>query len=157
MMHDIAVIGGGLTGLMTATALSHACGRVMLVDRGSGGVAAGDERTTTINAAGARMLMKQRGFHEARVHRIRATLEHHKDHADPSGRPSLFARIIRIAEDFDNFSASRQAHFSPAVALERMVESIDSSAQRIAVSGGVSSWMMRSRIGLPYLVSPICR
>lgn len=67
------------------------------------------------------MLLKQRGFHEARVHRIRATLEHHKDHADPSGRPSLFARIIRIAEDFDNFSASRQASFSPAVALERMV------------------------------------
>ena len=56
MMHDIAVIGGGLTGLMTATALSHACGRVMLVDRGGGGVAAGDERTTTINAAGACML-----------------------------------------------------------------------------------------------------
>jgi len=72
-------------------------------------------------SAGARMLLKQRGFHEARVHRIRATLEHHKDHADPSGRPSLFARIIRIAEDFDNFSASRQASFSPAVALERMV------------------------------------
>ncbi|MEC8309193.1 MAG: FAD-dependent monooxygenase, partial [Pseudomonadota bacterium] len=55
-MHDIAIIGGGLTGLMTATALSHACDRVMLVDRGSGGIAAGDERTTTINAAGARML-----------------------------------------------------------------------------------------------------
>ena len=56
MMHDIAVIGGGLTGLMTATALSHACDRVMLVERGSGAITAGDDRTTTINAAGARML-----------------------------------------------------------------------------------------------------
>ena len=55
-MHDIAVIGGGLTGLMTATALSHACDRVMLVERGSGAITAGDDRTTTINAAGARML-----------------------------------------------------------------------------------------------------
>jgi hypothetical protein len=72
-------------------------------------------------SAGARMLLRQRGFHEARVHRIRATLEHHKDFADPGGKPSLFARIIRIAEDFDNFSASPRAHFSPAVALEFMV------------------------------------
>ena len=56
MMHDIAIIGGGLTGLMTATALSHACDRVMLVDRGSGTITARDDRTTTINAAGARML-----------------------------------------------------------------------------------------------------
>lgn len=72
-------------------------------------------------AAGARLLLKQRGFHEARVHRMLATLEHHRDTTDPAGRPSLFARIIRIAEDFDNFSASRRAHFSPARALELMV------------------------------------
>ena len=55
-MHDVSVIGGGLTGLMTATALSHACDDVILVDRGTGGAGPADDRTTTINAAGARML-----------------------------------------------------------------------------------------------------
>ena len=72
-------------------------------------------------AAGARMLLKQRGFHEARVHRMLAALEHHKDFADPNGKPSLFSRIVRIAEDFDNFSSSLHSFFSPARALELMV------------------------------------
>ena len=52
----IAVIGGGLTGLMTAAALSHAGPRVHLIDRAESDAAHPDERTTTINAAGARML-----------------------------------------------------------------------------------------------------
>ena len=43
----------------------------------------------------------------------------------------------------------------PTVAFERIVESIDSRPQRMAISGDVSGWIMRSRIGLPYLVSPI--
>ena len=53
---DIAVIGGGLTGLMTAVALSHAGPRIHLVDRAEADTTHPDERTTTINAAGARML-----------------------------------------------------------------------------------------------------
>ena len=52
----IAVIGGGLTGLMTAAALSHAGPRIHLIDRAESDVTHPDERTTTINAAGARML-----------------------------------------------------------------------------------------------------
>ncbi|MEC7156387.1 MAG: FAD-dependent oxidoreductase, partial [Pseudomonadota bacterium] len=52
----IAVIGGGLTGLMTAAALSHAGPRVHLIDRAESDAAHPNERTTTINAAGARML-----------------------------------------------------------------------------------------------------
>ena len=55
-MHDVAVAGGGLTGVMMATALSHAGVDVVLVDRADGPAAGTDERTTTINAAGARML-----------------------------------------------------------------------------------------------------
>ena len=56
MAHDVAVVGGGLTGVMMATALSHAGVEVVLVDRGGGRAPDNDERTTTINAAGARML-----------------------------------------------------------------------------------------------------
>ena len=55
-MHDVTVVGGGLTGVMMATALSHAGVDVALVDRASGTMPDTDERTTTINAAGARML-----------------------------------------------------------------------------------------------------
>jgi len=55
-MTDVVVIGGGLTGLMTAIALSHVGPQIHLVDRASTDAAQPDERTTTINAAGARML-----------------------------------------------------------------------------------------------------
>jgi len=55
-MHDVAVVGGGLTGVMMATALSYAGVDVALVDRDGGQPPKADERTTTINAAGARML-----------------------------------------------------------------------------------------------------
>ena len=56
MRPDIAVIGGGLTGLMMARALSAAGAHILLVDRSSGADGTPDERTTTINAAGMRML-----------------------------------------------------------------------------------------------------
>lgn len=55
-MHDVAVVGGGLTGVMMATALSHAGVNIVLVDRDDGTATGADERTTTINAAGAQML-----------------------------------------------------------------------------------------------------
>jgi len=38
-----------------------------------------------------------------------------------------------------------------------MVDAIDISAQRIASPSDVSAVITRSRIGLPYFVSPICR
>ena len=60
-MHEITVIGGGLTGLMTATALSFAmtpqpAAKIVLIDRAARDATPADERTTTIHAAGARML-----------------------------------------------------------------------------------------------------
>jgi HD superfamily phosphohydrolase YqeK len=74
-------------------------------------------------AAGARLLLKQRGFHEARIHRIRGILEHH----DPCHGSSLFGRILRIADDFDNLSTSPQCKASPAVALGSMAGSVGSA------------------------------
>lgn len=70
---------------------------------------------------GARVLLRQRGFHEAKVRRLRATLEHHRDVDDPAGRPGLFARILRIVDDYDNLGRSPEAEFSPAIALELML------------------------------------
>ena len=69
--------------------------------------------------AGARLLAKQRGFHQAKIKRMLVAIEHH---ADLSRKPSLFARIIRIADDFENYTRLRAtgALMSPAEALVRM-------------------------------------
>jgi hypothetical protein len=76
--------------------------------------------------AGARLLLRQRGFSEAKLRRLLAVIEHADDHRDP-GRlgpaPSLFARILHVAEHYDLLVASRPGKLplvSPAVALERM-------------------------------------
>jgi hypothetical protein len=55
-------------------------------------------------AAGLRALIRQRGFHEGKIRRLRATLEHHQ-----ALRPglSLFARILKIADDYDVLTAPR--------------------------------------------------
>ena len=45
----------------------------------------------------------------------------------------------------------------PTVRLLRMVESMETKPQRTAVSKLISGPIIRSRIGLPYLLSPICK
>ena len=72
-------------------------------------------------AAGARLLLRQRGFHPAKVLRILSTLEHHDDYDRASGKPSLFARIIRIAEDFDNLIRSKGGGMSSGDAISSMI------------------------------------
>ena len=72
-------------------------------------------------SAGVRGLLAQRGFHEARVHRMLACLEHHLPfHA--AGGTSLFARIIHIADDFETLTRYRPGGplMSPPTALARM-------------------------------------
>ena len=53
---DICIVGGGLTGLMMGVALAHTPYRVALLDKSDGIAPAPDGRTTTIHAAGQRML-----------------------------------------------------------------------------------------------------
>jgi len=76
------------------------------------------ERHTT---AGARQLLKQRGFHEARIRRLLVCLEHHRSF-DAARRPSLFARIIRIADDYDTLTRYRPAGplMAPVDVIARM-------------------------------------
>ncbi|MFZ5442514.1 MAG: HD-GYP domain-containing protein [Myxococcota bacterium] len=61
---------------------------------------------------GARLLLKQLGFHEAKVRRLDAVLHHHG--AFTSHLP-LVARAVRLAEDFD--TATRAGGLSPPEAL----------------------------------------
>ncbi|HND29425.1 MAG TPA: HD domain-containing protein [Myxococcota bacterium] len=72
------------------------------------------------SAAGARLILKQRGFHEAKIRRALCCLEHHVDYNDEGGKPSLLARIVRIAEDFDNLVRPGGMALSPALALRQM-------------------------------------
>ncbi len=71
--------------------------------------------------AGARVLLRQLGFHEAKVRRALAALEHHRDARDEQRRPTLFARAIRIAEDYDNLCRRGGGGLSPTMALCTMV------------------------------------
>ncbi len=84
--------------------------------------------------AGARLMLAQRGFHEARVRRMLAVLEHHEDFDGPV-RPSLFARILRIADVYDTLTRHRPggALALPNVAIRRM-------------------WAARGRVFDPYLL-----
>jgi len=72
-------------------------------------------------SGGARLMLGQRGFHEARILRMLAALQHHLPYnADP--RPSLFARIIRVADDYDSLTRMRYGGpvQVPPFALARM-------------------------------------
>jgi len=59
-------------------------------------------------SAGLRLLLRQRGFHEGKIRRLRVVLEHHLAASDGGVlQPSIFSRILRIADDYDVLTASR--------------------------------------------------
>ncbi len=85
----------------------------------AGYAAAPDMRFEQHAGAGALLMLRQKGFHEAKTRRILALLEHHRDHA--GSRPGLFARILRIAEDYDTL-ARRARRVAPTTALALMAK-----------------------------------
>jgi response regulator RpfG family c-di-GMP phosphodiesterase len=70
--------------------------------------------------AGLGVLLRQRGFHRAKVRRLLAVLTHHRDIDGESGPPPLYSRIIHIADDFDILTRPRPRAVGPAEALSRM-------------------------------------
>ncbi|HET7292988.1 MAG TPA: HD domain-containing protein [Vicinamibacteria bacterium] len=70
------------------------------------GYVAGAGRSTHASA-GLRLLSRQRGFHEGKLRRLRVVLEHHLPAYGPDEPPSIFARILRIADDYDVLTAPR--------------------------------------------------
>jgi hypothetical protein len=109
-----SVHGVGTQHLLSVTALALQLGRAVglpdaaLSDLGvaamlhDAGYTRSDRRGHEV--AGARMLLRQRGFHEGKIRRLQATLEHH---LPAESRPSLFARILRIVDDYDVLVAPR--------------------------------------------------
>jgi hypothetical protein len=99
----VALLVGKATGLRGAVlqdlglaALLHDAGYAAL----PADVAQGAEGLARHPAEGARLMLRQRGFHVAKLRRLRAVLDHHRDHADPRGRPSALGEILRLAEDY---------------------------------------------------------
>jgi len=70
------------------------------------------------SVTGAGVLLGQRGFHEGKVRRILAVVGHHADLQNPAGKPSLFGRIVRIAEDYDNMIRPGGGAMPPPEALQ---------------------------------------
>jgi len=96
-------------------ALYHDCGYAAGGQAGDAAVGFREHPMT-----GARLLMRQRGFHEAKTRRVLVALQHHRD-ANAHPRPGLFGRIVRIAEDYDTLSR-RSGKLSPTMALAAMLK-----------------------------------
>ncbi len=90
-------------------------------------------RFTGHESVGVWTLMRQRGFHEAKIRRLLGVLNHHSPFKarnrtgplNPIARrpPSLFARILHIVDDYDVLTARRAGQpppMSPATSLEHM-------------------------------------
>jgi hypothetical protein len=63
---------------------------------------------------GALVMIRQKGFHAAKIHRILGILYHHHNYKDIKDVPSLFGRVLHLCEDYDNLCGSRGGHTPPA-------------------------------------------
>lgn len=94
----------------------------MLHDMGFADRSGGIAPSEALHGVGtARLLLRQRGFHQARLKRMLAALEHHRPYA-ASPAPHLYARILRIADDYDTLTRERRPAplATPPQALGRM-------------------------------------
>lgn len=112
---DLGLSSGALADLGVA-AVFHDIGYAATTD--------GDPGFERHASAGAGVLLRQRGFHPAKIKRLLVNLQHH---AGVFGGPALYARIVCIADDYDTLTRQRPtgALFNPAHALERMVGAAD--------------------------------
>jgi hypothetical protein len=81
-------------------ALIHDVGYAAL---GTGPSSAGPEGLARHPGEAARVLLRQRGFSDAKVRRLRAVLDHHRGYAESRSRPSAVGSILRIGEDYSGF------------------------------------------------------
>lgn len=86
------------------------------------GIGAGPGAFSRHPLEGARMVLRQRGFQEAKVRRLRAVLEHHRDLATSNARPTPGGAILRLAEDYVNVGRLFGGKVLRADALGAMVK-----------------------------------
>ncbi|HVO18358.1 MAG TPA: HD domain-containing protein [Anaeromyxobacter sp.] len=88
----------------------------------SPGIGTGQSAFARHSLEGARVVLRQRGFQEAKVRRLRAVLEHHRDFATPNARPSPGGAILRLAEDYVNVTRLYGTQVLRADALGALVK-----------------------------------
>ena len=86
------------------------------------GVGEGPGALARHSVEGARVVLRQKGFSEAKLRRLRAVLEHHRDFANPTLRPSTFGCILRLAEDYVNVARLYGAKVTREAALGAMLK-----------------------------------
>jgi hypothetical protein len=91
----------------------------------SPGVGEGPEALVRHAIQGARIVLRQRGFSEAKIRRLRAVLEHHRDFGDPALRPSVMGATLRLAEDYANVVRLYGAKVTRSAALGAMLRAGD--------------------------------
>jgi HD-GYP domain-containing protein (c-di-GMP phosphodiesterase class II) len=107
MVTNLSIVIGRAAGLsdpsladLGVAAMFHDVGFTMRED----GYSVPFERHTR---AGLRVLLRQRGFHRAKLRRLLTVLQHHEPFEDGSGAPGLYARIVHIADDYDTLTRYR--------------------------------------------------
>ncbi|HEX9289319.1 MAG TPA: hypothetical protein VF904_07350 [Anaeromyxobacteraceae bacterium] len=108
-----AGLGNALLQDLGIAALIHDVGYASLPPE----TAAGPEGLARHPAEGARLMLRQRGFHPAKLRRLRAVLDHHRDHVEPRGKPSALGEVLRLAEDYTTVLRVYGSRVSPADAL----------------------------------------
>jgi hypothetical protein len=113
-----AGLSGGVLQDLGLAALLHDVGYVALPKAS----APGPEGLMNHPSEGARLMLRQRGYHEGKLRRLRAVLDHHRDHVEPRGRPSVLGQILRLAEDYATLVRVYEGRISPADALGAMAQ-----------------------------------
>ena len=109
---------------LPVTVAAHIGVAAMLHDAG---YAAGTREAVRYAAHGRsalRLLLSQRGFHEARVTRLLTALEHHLPYRRGHDAPSLPARIVHLADDYDRLTRARSGRppqVTPPQAVRRLL------------------------------------
>ncbi len=88
-------------------------------------------------SAGARLLLRQRGFHLSKVRRVRAVLGHHRPATGQRHPPSLLSRLLRVGEDYDTLV--RRAGLLPRDALARMTGAAGSAYDPLSLQAFVNA------------------
>ncbi len=83
-------------------------------------VARGAEGLARHPGEGARILLRQRGFNAAKLRRLRAVMDHHRDHEASAGPPSALGEVLRLAEDYTTLLRVYAGSISPTDALGAM-------------------------------------
>jgi len=118
----VAMLVGSGAGLRRAV-LQDLGVAALLHDLGYASARAGRGREGLLGhpGEGVRIMLRQAGFGEGKVRRLRAVLDHHRDHAEPRGAPSGLGQMLRLADDYATACRLGAGRVTPADVLGAMV------------------------------------